>query len=343
MIDKDGHIVTNYHVVEGADRDRGRLLEPRHRRRRPSSAPTPPPTSPCSRSTSSAQALTPLPLADSDAVEVGDPVVAIGNPFGLERTVTAGIVSALQRAVTAPNGYTIDHVIQTDAPINSGNSGGPLIDAHGRVIGVNSQIETGGGARRQRRHRVRRPLQHRQDASSRSSSTTAASTAPIVGVTLPRRRRRARPRPPLPVDKGVLVERVEPGSPAAKAGLEGGTTEVVVAGEGYRLGGDLIVAADGKRVTTIAAAARRARGAPAGRHDRARDLHADGEKQTVRVKLGRLPSRRPALESDGGRPPARPRTAEARRPLASAGRRREPAAVAFRLLAAPRERFVGRS
>ena len=76
--------------------------------------------------------------------QVGDPVVAIGNPFGLERTVTAGIVSALQRAVTSPSGSTIDHVIQTDAPINHGNSGGPLIDSQGRVIGVNSQIETGG-------------------------------------------------------------------------------------------------------------------------------------------------------------------------------------------------------
>src|SRR6185436_10481416 len=91
-----------------------------------------------------ATALTPLALADSDAVQVGDPVVAIGNPFGLERTATAGIVSALQRKVQAPNNFPIDHVIQTDAPINSGNSGGPLIDADGRVIGVNSQIETGG-------------------------------------------------------------------------------------------------------------------------------------------------------------------------------------------------------
>ena len=78
------------------------------------------------------------------SVEVGDPVVAIGNPFGLERTVTTGIVSALQRAVKAPNGYSIDHVIQTDAAINHGNSGGPLLNTLGAVIGINSQIETGG-------------------------------------------------------------------------------------------------------------------------------------------------------------------------------------------------------
>ena len=92
----------------------------------------------------SASALTALTLGDSDAVQVGDSVVAIGNPFGLSRTVTAGIVSAIQRQIEAPNRYAIDHVIQTDAPINHGNSGGPLINAKGEVIGVNAQIETGG-------------------------------------------------------------------------------------------------------------------------------------------------------------------------------------------------------
>ena len=92
-----------------------------------------------------ADELHPLALGDSSKVEVGDPVVAIGNPFGLDRTVTSGIVSALQRQIQAPNGFSINHVIQTDAAINPGNSGGPLIDADGEVIGINSQIETGGG------------------------------------------------------------------------------------------------------------------------------------------------------------------------------------------------------
>jgi putative serine protease PepD len=87
----------------------------------------------------------PLPLADSSDVRVGDGVVAIGNPFGLDRTATAGIVSALGRHISAPNGFDIDDVIQTDAPINPGNSGGPLIDARGRVIGINSQIATASG------------------------------------------------------------------------------------------------------------------------------------------------------------------------------------------------------
>ena len=77
-------------------------------------------------------------------MQVGDPVYAIGNPFDLERTLTTGVISALQREITAPNGFTINNVLQTDAPINPGNSGGPLLDAAGRVIGINSQIETGG-------------------------------------------------------------------------------------------------------------------------------------------------------------------------------------------------------
>ena len=90
-----------------------------------------------------ARALTPLPLGDSDAVRVGDPVYAIGNPFGLARTLTTGVVSAVQRQIFAPNNVPVEHAIQTDAAINHGNSGGPLIDADGRVIGVTSQIQTG--------------------------------------------------------------------------------------------------------------------------------------------------------------------------------------------------------
>jgi putative serine protease PepD len=88
--------------------------------------------------------VTPLRLADSRGVRVGDTAIAIGNPFGLDRTATEGIVSGVGREIQAPNGFSIDSVIQTDAPINPGNSGGPLLDDGGRVIGVNSQIETGG-------------------------------------------------------------------------------------------------------------------------------------------------------------------------------------------------------
>src|SRR5262249_48739065 len=88
--------------------------------------------------------LTPLELGSAKDVQVGDPVIAIGNPFGLDRTLTPAVVTALHRPITAPNNYSIDNVIQTDAATNPGNSAGPLIDSTGKVIGINSQIETGG-------------------------------------------------------------------------------------------------------------------------------------------------------------------------------------------------------
>ena len=127
MIDKEGHIVTNYHVVQGATSIEVRFSNDDTLKATlvGSDAST---DIALLKVSAAPRALTPLTLADSDRVQVGDAVVAIGNPFGLERTVTAGIVSALQRAVQAPNGYSIDHVIQTDAPINHGNSGGPLLN-----------------------------------------------------------------------------------------------------------------------------------------------------------------------------------------------------------------------
>src|SRR6266550_1956049 len=144
VIDKAGHIVTNYHVVAGAksvevsfsnhDSMKARLV-----------GKDPGTDIAVLKVDARSRALTPLTLGDSDTVRVGDSVVAIGNPFGLDRSATAGIVSALQREIQAPNSYAIDHVIQTDAAINHGNSGGPLLNADGKVIGVNAQIESDSG------------------------------------------------------------------------------------------------------------------------------------------------------------------------------------------------------
>ena len=143
VLDHEGHIVTNFHVIDGATSIQVRFSN--DDTLKATLVGSDPSTDVALLKVDApAAALTPLALADSSRVEVGDAVVAIGNPFGLERTVTSGIVSALQRAVQAPNGYSIDHVIQTDAPINHGNSGGPLLNTHGDVIGINSQIETGG-------------------------------------------------------------------------------------------------------------------------------------------------------------------------------------------------------
>jgi putative serine protease PepD len=145
VIDDQGHIVTNYHVVEGTEDVSVNFSDD------DAVAATVVGVDPSTDLALldvevPAAELTPLPLGDLAGVQVGDEVVAIGNPFGLERTVTAGIVSALGRRIEAPDGFAIDDAIQTDAALNSGNSGGPLLNADGEVIGVNSQIEsrTGG-------------------------------------------------------------------------------------------------------------------------------------------------------------------------------------------------------
>ena len=142
VIDKQGDIVTNDHVVQGASSIRvgfngGVSYPARIVGADPSSDLA------VIRVEAPVAALHPLTFDDASAIRVGDPVYAIGNPFGLDRTMTAGIVSATRRDIQSPNGRTIPNAIQTDAPINHGNSGGPLLDARGRVIGVNAQIQGG--------------------------------------------------------------------------------------------------------------------------------------------------------------------------------------------------------
>jgi S1-C subfamily serine protease len=288
VIDKEGHVVTNYHVVRGAS-----SIEVSFSNQETVSAKvvgTDPSTDLALLDVNvDAKALTPLTLADSDKVRVGDPVVAIGNPFGLERTVTAGIVSALQREVSAPNDFTIDHVIQTDAPINSGNSGGPLIDAAGRVIGVTSQIETANGGGGNVGIGFAVPSNTVKSVVAQLLSNGKVDRA-FLGVTLEDVQPDVAQVLRLPAKQGVLVAAVRPGSPAAKAGIVGGTTQVVVAGESYQLGGDMIVAIDGKQVTSV---------------DQLRDLIAshepgdtvsitvvdkDGKRTTEKVELARQPA-----------------------------------------------------
>ena len=249
VIGKSGHIVTNYHVVEGAD-----TIEVGFSNRDTVKARvvgTDPSTDLAVLKVDvDARALTPLRLGDSDRIRVGDSVVAIGNPLGLERSVTAGIVSALHRPLTAPDNFTIDDVIQTDAAINSGNSGGPLIAANGRVIGVNTAIATGNtGAGGNIGIGFAVPINTVRDVTSQLIDRGRVEHA-FLGV-------EARPIDEeiadlfnLPVEQGLLVVGVFEDSGADKAGLRAGTTEVVVAGESYRLGGDIIVEVDGKSAQT---------------------------------------------------------------------------------------------
>lgn len=249
VIDKAGRIVTNYHVIAGATD-----IEVRFSNSSTLKATLvggdPSTDLALLKVSAGPRALTPLPLGNSDKTVVGEPVVAIGNPFGLERTVTSGIVSAVQRAVRAPNGFAIDHIIQTDAAINQGNSGGPLLNARGEVIGVNSQIETGSAGTGNVGIGFAVPSNTVKSVVAQLLQTGKVEHA-YLGVS-------ARPITPelartfrLPVDAGLIVDTIAPGSGAAKAGLRTGKQEAVVAGESYLLGGDLIVAADGRPVASV--------------------------------------------------------------------------------------------
>ncbi len=243
VIDKAGHIVTNYHVVEGARRVEVSFSN--NDSVRATVIGSDPSTDIAVLSVDlGSRALTPLLLGDSDSVRVGDAVVAIGNPFGLSRTVTSGIVSALQRPIQAPNGYTIDHVIQTDAALNHGNSGGPLLNAAGEVIGVNSQIQTGTGSDGNVGIGFAVPINTVKSIASQLIHSGRVERA-FIGVTVRPITAKLAKLFRLSVDRGLIVERVQPGSGAAKAGLRAGSTEAVVAGESYTLGGDVITKVDG--------------------------------------------------------------------------------------------------
>src|SRR3954468_16994337 len=143
VVSSDGYIVTNDHVVDGASSVKAKIGDGKTLAAKVVGTDA---STDLALLKVDASNLTPLALGDSDQVQVGDPADAIGNPYGLDRTLTTGVISALQRQISSPNGYTINDVLQTDAAINPGNSGGPLFNTAGQVIGVNSQIETSGSS-----------------------------------------------------------------------------------------------------------------------------------------------------------------------------------------------------
>jgi S1-C subfamily serine protease len=287
VIDKAGHIVTNYHVVEGANEVTVSFSN-RDTVKAEVVGTDPSTDLAVLRVDTSAVALTPLPLGDSDAVRVGDPVVAIGNPFGLDRTVTSGIVSALQRLITAPNQFTIDHVIQTDAPINHGNSGGPLLSSRGQVIGVNTQIETGDTATGNVGIGFSVPANTVKDVVAQILRTGRVDHA-YLGISGQAVTPDVADKYNLAVKKGVVVESVTQDSGADTAGLKGGKTQVVVAGETFVLGGDIIVSFGGKRISSI----EQLRDAVAAHKpgDKVKVvIYRDASKTSVTVTLGRQPA-----------------------------------------------------
>ncbi len=288
LIDTEGHILTNNHVVEGATRVEVKLGSSEVSHTAEVVGTDPATDVALLKVDVPADQQHPLSLGNSAKVQVGDPVVAIGNPFGLDRTVTAGIVSALQRQIQAPNGFSISHVIQTDAAINPGNSGGPLIDSSGSVIGINSQIQTGGGNDgnvgigfavpiNTAREVVEQIEQHGK-VEHAYIGVSGGSVTPALAKALK-----------LPVEKGVLVNEVVKGSPADKAGIEGGDTEATIEGVKVNLGGDIITEVDGKPIGSMEDVINDVNSAQPGDKMELTLLRGDNETKHVTVTLGVRP------------------------------------------------------
>jgi S1-C subfamily serine protease len=244
VYDDDGHVITNQHVVAGADSVTVTFSDGSTRDGTVVGS-DPSTDLAVVKVDAPADELEPLALADSDELEVGDGVVAIGSPFGLSSTVTTGIVSALHRQITAPNDFSINDAIQTDAAINHGNSGGPLLDLEGRVVGVNSQIssETGGNdgigfaVPSNTVEKIATQLIADGEVEHAYLGVGVATVTPAAAEELD-----------LPI--GVQVTSVRSGTPADEAELEPGTGQRIVDGEVYAVGGDVITAVDGEAVET---------------------------------------------------------------------------------------------
>jgi 2-alkenal reductase len=241
IIDTEGRIITNNHVVEGADEVQvtlhdGTIVRASVLGTDPYSdlavidIDLPP------------QVLRPVELGDSDELRVGQRAVAIGNPFGLEGTLTTGVISALGRTLPAETLFAIPEVIQTDAAINPGNSGGPLLNAEGLVIGVNTAIRTTTGGNTGVGFAVPVNLVKRVVPRLIAEGHYDHPQLGIRGLTITPVLVEAMD---LPVDGGVLVSEVTADSPAEKAGIRGGTREVSIRGDLVRQGGDIIVSIDG--------------------------------------------------------------------------------------------------
>ena len=245
LIDVDGHILTNYHVVQGAQtievtlgdltRYKARLIGEDTRN-----------DIALIQIDTQGHKLTPLTLGDSRNLLVGQRALAIGNPFGFSSTLTTGIVSALGRTVQTSENTFIDEAIQTDASINRGNSGGPLLDSHGQVIGINSAIYAPTGTTAgigfaipiNTARRVAEDLIKFGRVRRATLGAEGRALWPGLAEALK-----------LSVQQGILIERVEPGGAAAAAGIRGGNKSMVAGLQELRVGGDVLIAVDGKTIT----------------------------------------------------------------------------------------------
>ena len=279
VVDAKGHVVTNQHVVDGADSIRVTFASGSTYRASLVGADAATDVAVLDVRAPAA-ALRPLAFADSSRVAVGDPVAAIGAPFGLESTLTSGIVSATGREIAGPDGTPIENAIQTDAAVNHGNSGGPLLEQRGKVIGIVSQIESGSGGSDGVGFAVPSNTVKRVVAQLIASGGVRHARLGVQVQTIPASAARS-----LGVPAGVAVTSVEPGGAADAAGLEASTNALDVDGVSYPTGGDVIVGVDGTRVRT-AQELRAAIAAHRPGDTVVLRVARDGETRTLRAALG---------------------------------------------------------
>lgn len=252
VIDDAGHVVTNAHVIDGANKvtvsfPKGKEYE----------------TEIIGVDASSDLAvlqikaqdnelddLAQMKFADSDDARVGDFVIAIGNPLALDYTATTGIISALDREISAPNGFVIDGVLQTDAAINQGNSGGPLLDSNGNVLGVNSQIATSGTSSGSIGIGFAIPANTVSDVAMQLISNGVVKRA-FLGVSGLELTENIATAFDTPVKEGVLIMQITEGSPADRAGLRAGDQQVMIGGQTFILGGDILTQIGKEKVTSM--------------------------------------------------------------------------------------------
>ncbi len=251
IYDTQGHIVTNYHVVENATQvtvavDTEDCCEA-------TIVGTDPTTDLAVIKITRSGLPTPLSLADSSALTVGEFVVAIGNPFGLARTLTFGVISALGRVIQSPDGSLIAEAIQTDAAINPGNSGGPLLNLEGAVVGLNSQILSSSQSSAGIGFAISSSTMQRIIPKLISDGHYAHPALGISGISLTAAAVKAFEASdvPVPYERGVLVVTVASGSGADAAGLRGGTKQATIEGTQVPVGGDVIIAVDGHPINDI--------------------------------------------------------------------------------------------
>jgi S1-C subfamily serine protease len=300
VIDGDGTILTNEHVVEGATKVQVTFSNEKTVDAKVVGADQSNDVA-VLKVDPKGLGLKPLQLGSAKDVQVGDPVLAIGNPYGLDRTLTTGVVSAKARRIQAPNGFPIENVLQTDASINPGNSGGPLLDSAGRVIGINSQIATGGsGSTGSVGIGFAMPI----DTIKRilpDLKRTGRANIPYLGVTTTDAPEEGALPAELnaPTGKGAWVQTVAPGSPAAKAGIRGGRVTVNTTQGAVQIGGDLITkigdepVEDADDLTAVVAERK-----PGERIEV--ELRRNGKTETVTVTLTRRSDDQNAAGGTGG-------------------------------------------